>query len=92
MDLVLLKSGTKVEIQQNGEIIDRGFILTVSVWGSESIPKIEYKSTFLRLEGIIEFVYIAETHAWHFLVKNPLSPLQKLCHESKPGYSIEISE
>lgn len=87
-----LISGATVQIHQNGEKIDEGLILSVGVWGKESIQKIEYKSTFLRLEGIIEFVSYKGDENYQVLCKNPMTPNQKICNPVIPEYVITTLE
>lgn len=83
-----LIQGMAVQVHQDGEKIDEGLVLSVSVWEKNSVPKIEYKSTFLRIEGIIDFVSLTRDDKYQFLFKNPINPAQKICYQCAPEYII----
>ncbi|MFZ4632138.1 MAG: hypothetical protein ACOYL8_02945 [Patescibacteria group bacterium] len=87
-----LETGVKVKVLENDELIDEGIILGVGLHGKRSFRKIEFKSSILKIEGIIEFITFSEDddgEEWYVLFKNPMHPAEKITSDCLPTYKFK---
>lgn len=102
METEKLENGTKVEIYEDKIKLDEGTIIGTGTYGKNAIPKVEYKSDYLKIEGIIEFVVFFEfvvflggnynNQEWKLLFKHPMHPDKKLIYCSGPVYTFKKIE
>lgn len=91
-----LKQGSVVKVYEDGEALDEGVILSVGEYGDKKIHKIEFKSSILKIDDIVEFVNFFEREdddedkTWHVLFKNPMHPNRKTYSDDTPAYVFKL--
>ena len=91
-----LATGVKVEVYEDDKKLDEGIIVGTGKYGENAIAKVEYKSDYLKIEGIIEFVIFSSENSqnqeWKLLFRHPMHPDKKLIYCSGAVYTFKKME